>query len=402
MGWVRRSGRIAREAGLLVAESVATRVHEALQAPFDLGGVEFFTSASIGVSLFPQDATDATALLKNADTAMYQSKKAAPGGYIVYASGSDEAIERLSLTTRLRRAVEQKHWVLYWQPIVELDGGTVTGLEALIRWREPNGGIVPPGEFIPIAEELGLIEAIGDWVIDELARQRKVWEAQGIDVRLGFNLSPRQLWSGRLAEKLTEKLAAAEVNPHDVVVEITESTAMADPDRTQRVLADLHAWGLTLAIDDFGTGYSSLARLKHLPVDILKIDRSFIHDVDSDEDSRRHGRGHDPARPRAGHGAPRGGDRDGRGARLPQGRGMHARSGVPVRPAGARRRDPRAARTTDAVRGPLDPRLAAPRGVRRQFVESFLGHLSVHVDHGGGGLRDRERQAGEAEGPLRR
>jgi EAL domain-containing protein (putative c-di-GMP-specific phosphodiesterase class I) len=218
---------------------------------------------------------------------MYQSKKAEPGGYIVYASGSDEAIERLSLTTRLRRAVEQKHWVLHWQPIVELDHGTVTGLEALIRWREPNGGIVPPGEFIPIAEELGLIEAIGDWVIDELARQRKVWEAQGIDVRLGFNLSPRQLWSGRLAEKLTEKLAAAEVNPHDVVVEITESTAMADPDRTQRVLSDLHAWGLTLAIDDFGTGYSSLARLKHLPVDILKIDRSFIHDVDSDEDSRR-------------------------------------------------------------------------------------------------------------------
>ena len=161
------------EAGLLVAESVATRVHEALQEPFDLGGVEFFTSASLGVSLFPQDATDATSLLKNADTAMYQSKKAEPGGYIVYASGADEAIERLSLTTRLRRAVEQKHWVLHWQPIVELDGGTVTGLEALIRWSEPNGGIVPPGEFIPIAEELGLIEAIGDWVIEELAHQQQ-------------------------------------------------------------------------------------------------------------------------------------------------------------------------------------------------------------------------------------
>jgi diguanylate cyclase (GGDEF)-like protein len=278
---------VGTEAGLLVAESVATRVHEALQEPFDLGGVEFFTSASLGVSLFPQDATDATALLKNADTAMYQSKKAEPGGYVVYASGSDEAVERLSLTTRLRRAVEQKHWVLHWQPIVDLDSGATTGLEALIRWREPNGGIVPPGEFIPIAEELGLIEAIGDWVIDELAHQRKVWEAQGIDTRLGFNLSPRQLWSGRLAEKLTDKLSAAGVNPHDVVVEITESTAMADPDRTQKVLADLHAWGLSLAIDDFGTGYSSLARLKHLPVDILKIDRSFIHDVDSDEDSGR-------------------------------------------------------------------------------------------------------------------
>ncbi|MCD6022614.1 MAG: diguanylate cyclase/phosphodiesterase with and sensor(s) [Actinomycetia bacterium] len=275
------------EAGLLVAESVATRVHEALQEPFDLGGVEFFTSASLGVSLFPQDATDAISLLKNADTAMYQSKKAEPGGYIVYASGADEAIERLSLTTRLRRAVEQKHWVLHWQPIVELEGGTVTGLEALIRWNEPNGGIVPPGEFIPIAEELGLIEAIGDWVIEELAHQRKVWEPQGIDVRLGFNLSPRQLWSGRLPEKLMAKLTAADVDPHDIVVEITESTAMADPDRTQRVLADLHAWGLSLAIDDFGTGYSSLARLKHLPVDILKIDRSFIHAVDRDAESGR-------------------------------------------------------------------------------------------------------------------
>ena len=275
------------EAGVLVAESVSTRVHEALREPFDLDGVEFFASASIGVSLFPQDAADATSLLKNADTAMYQSKKSDPGGYVVYASGTEDASERLSLTTRLRRAVEQQHWVLHWQPVVDLEEGTVSGAEALIRWREPNGGLVPPGEFIPIAEELGLIEAIGDWVIDEVARQRKAWETEGIDLRVGFNLSPRQLWSGRLTEKVMEKLSGAGVDPHDVVVEITESTAMADPDRTQRVLSELHAWGLTLAIDDFGTGYSSLARLKHLPVDILKIDRTFIHDVDRDEDSGR-------------------------------------------------------------------------------------------------------------------
>jgi diguanylate cyclase (GGDEF)-like protein/PAS domain S-box-containing protein len=275
------------EAGMFVAESVATRVHEALQDPFDLGGVEFFASASIGVSLFPQDATDAATLLRNADTAMYQSKRTEPGGYIVYASGPDDSIDRLSFTTRLRRAVEQEDWVLHWQPVVELATGRVSGLEALIRWRKSNGGIVPPGEFIPIAEELGLIEAIGDWVIDEVARQRKAWEAEGIDVRVGFNLSPRQLWSGRLTEKMMEKLSSAGVDPHNVVVEITESTAMADPDRTQRVLTELHAWGLTLAIDDFGTGYSSLARLKHLPVDILKIDRSFIHEVHRDEDSGR-------------------------------------------------------------------------------------------------------------------
>jgi EAL domain-containing protein (putative c-di-GMP-specific phosphodiesterase class I) len=275
------------EAGVFVAESVATRVHEALQEPFDLEGVEFFASASIGVSLFPQDAADATTLLRNADHAMYRSKKSDPGGYVVYASGADDAVERLSLTTRLRRAVEQQHWVLHWQPVMDLAEGTVSGAEALIRWREPNGGLVPPGEFIPIAEELGLIEAIGDWVIDEVAAQRKTWEADGIDLRVGFNLSPRQLWSGRLTEKVMEKLSNAGVDPHDVVVEITESTAMADPERTQRVLAELHAWGLSLAIDDFGTGYSSLARLKHLPIDILKIDRTFIHDVDRDEDSGR-------------------------------------------------------------------------------------------------------------------
>ena len=133
-----------------------------------------------------------------------------------------------------------------------------------------------------MAEELGLIEAIGDWVIDELGRQQGIWKAQGLDLNVGFNLSPRQLWSAHLSEKILSKLAAAEVDPSCVVVEITESTAMADPDRTQRILNELHAWGLTLAIDDFGTGYSSLARLKHMPVDILKIDQSFIRDVHRD------------------------------------------------------------------------------------------------------------------------
>jgi diguanylate cyclase (GGDEF)-like protein/PAS domain S-box-containing protein len=273
------------DTGVLVAASVATRVHAALQEPFELGGVEFYASASIGISLYPEDAPDAATLLKNADHAMYQSKKTEPGGYVVYASGSDAAIERLALTTRLRRAVEQRSWVLHWQPVVDLADGSVTGLEALIRWKDPNGGLVPPGEFIPVAEELGLIEAIGDWVLEELAAQRTRWAGEGIDVRVGFNLSPRQLWSPHLAAKIVDKLSTAGVDPRAVVVEITESTAMADPDRTQQVLSQLHAWGLSLAIDDFGTGYSSLARLKHLPVDILKIDRSFIHGVDRDPDS---------------------------------------------------------------------------------------------------------------------
>ncbi len=266
---------------MIVAESVAERVREALREPFDLNGTEFFASGSIGISLFPQDAMDAETLLKNADTAMYQSKKYEPGGYVIFSTVDDDPLGRLSLTTRLRRAVELEDWVLHYQPLVDLSDGRMVGVEALVRWQEPNG-LVPPGEFIPLAEELGLIEAIGDWVIDEMARQQMLWAEEGIDLEMSFNLSPRQLWSAHLAEKVIGKLRLAGVDPTKIVVEITESTAMADPDRTQKILSELHAWGLTLAIDDFGTGYSSLARLRHMPVDILKIDRAFVREVDKD------------------------------------------------------------------------------------------------------------------------
>ena len=175
--------------------------------------------------------------------------------------------------------------MLHFQPIVDLASGKVTGAEALVRWHEPNGGLVPPGQFIPLAEELGLIEAIGDWVMGDLVRQQAEWQSQGIELTVGFNLSPRELWSTRLPERILGKLRRSGVDPTTVVVEITESTAMADPDRTQRILSEMHAWGLKLAIDDFGTGYSSLSRLKHLPVDILKVDRSFISRVDEDIDN---------------------------------------------------------------------------------------------------------------------
>ena len=271
------------DGALLIAQSVAERVLEALEEPFDLNGTPFYASGSLGISLFPHDATDADSLLRNADQAMYRSKRNEPGRFTVFSADGDDAMHRLSLTTRLREAVQQEHWVLHWQPIVRLDDGTVDGLEALIRWEDPKGGILPPGEFIPLAEELGLIEAIGDWVISELARQHSEWREAGVQVPVGFNLSPRQLWSAHLAEKVMSKLREHHVNPHHVTVEITESTAMADPDRTQKILQELHAWGLSVALDDFGTGYSSLARLKHLPVDILKIDRSFIRDIDRDD-----------------------------------------------------------------------------------------------------------------------
>ncbi len=272
------------DSGLLIAESVAARVREALEQPFDLGGSEFFVSASMGISLYPQDASDAETLLRNADAAMYRSKEFERGGYVVYAASDDDPAHRLSFSTRLRQAVADRNWVLHYQPIIDLGDGTVHSVEALVRWLLPNGGLVAPGEFIPLAEEMGLIQAIGDWVLEELARQHAEWRAQGVQVAISYNLSPRQMWTAHLAEKLLAKLAMYDVEPQDVTIEITESTAMADPDRTQRLLTELHSWGFTLAIDDFGTGYSSLARLKHMPVDVLKIDQAFVRHVEYDRD----------------------------------------------------------------------------------------------------------------------
>jgi diguanylate cyclase (GGDEF)-like protein/PAS domain S-box-containing protein len=270
---------------MLAAESVAVRIQEALRIPFEIHGTEVYVSASMGISMFPFDAQDAATLLKNADAAMYQSKRTAPGGYVVYSARTDDALGRLSLTTRLRKAVENRHWTLHYQPVVDLAAGDMVCVEALLRWADPNGGLVAPGEFIPLAEEMGLIEAIGDWVVEELARQDGAWRAEGLDLELSFNLSPRQLWQPNITEKILTRLEAGNVDPTRVIVEITESTAMTDPDRTQRILWDLHSRGLRLAIDDFGTGYSSLSRLKHLPVDILKVDRSFVHDVAIDREA---------------------------------------------------------------------------------------------------------------------
>jgi diguanylate cyclase (GGDEF)-like protein/PAS domain S-box-containing protein len=263
------------------ATRVANRVAEALAHPFALQGTEFHARGSIGISVYPRDALDAETLLKNADIAMYRAKRIEPGGHVFFAADGDDAMSRLSFEQRLRQAVEEQDWVLHFQPVVDLADRRVVGAEALIRWQDHHG-IVPPGEFIPVAEELGLIEAIGDWVMDQVATQQRAWRDAGLDLELSFNLSPRQLWTPRLADRLLLKLRDAGVDPSTVQAEITESTAMADPDRTQRTLRELHSWGLRLALDDFGTGYSSLSRLKLMPVDVLKIDREFIRHVDRD------------------------------------------------------------------------------------------------------------------------
>jgi diguanylate cyclase (GGDEF)-like protein/PAS domain S-box-containing protein len=263
----------------MVAEAVAVRVHECLRAPFVLDGTEFYVSASIGISMYPQDATDADALLRNADAALYESKRNGPGGFLIHSVEGAGSVSKLSLATRLRKAVERRHWVMHYQPVIDLSTGVIMGVEGLLRWQDPRGGLIAPGEFIPLAEEMGLIEAIGDWVVAEVARQESIWESEGIHLETGFNLSPRQLWQPDLVFRVLSHLERAGADPSRIVVEITETAAMTDPERTQRVLWELHGRGVRLAIDDFGTGYSSLSRLKHLPVDILKIDRSFVRDV---------------------------------------------------------------------------------------------------------------------------
>ena len=268
-----------------VARTIASRIHESLKQPFTLSGIEFFVTGSIGIALFPESATDARSLLKQADAAMYRSKQASPGNSVIYATEFSDALGRLSMATRLRRSVEAGDWTLHYQPIVELGTGRIVAVEALLRWRQASGRLLAPAQFIPLAEEMGLINRIGDWVIEELCRQSVEWREAGLRSDVSFNVSPRQLWQPDAVSRLMERVEASSIEPSTLIVEITESAAMRDPERTQRVLQDIHEAGLRLAIDDFGTGYSSLARLHELPVDLLKIDRKFVRDVPEDPDA---------------------------------------------------------------------------------------------------------------------
>ncbi|MEA2580188.1 MAG: hypothetical protein QOE83_1080 [Actinomycetota bacterium] len=277
-----RDGGGDMDAALIRAESVVQRIHGALREPFTVMGTELFLSASMGISLYPQDAPDANGLMRNAEAAMYDSKKAGPSGHVVSSRGDVDSAGKLRFVTRLRKAVEAQQWTLFYQPVVELSTGRMTGVEALIRWIEPDGTIIGPAEFIPLAEELGLIEAIGDWVVGEIVYQGTAWQELGMDLEIGFNLSPRQFWQPDLSTRIIEQIVGGGLDPARVMVEITETSAMMDPDRAHEILWALSNGGLRLAVDDFGTGYSSLSRLREMPVDVLKIDRSFVDKVDQD------------------------------------------------------------------------------------------------------------------------
>jgi diguanylate cyclase (GGDEF)-like protein/PAS domain S-box-containing protein len=265
------------------AEEAALGILTALEAPVAVAGAEFHVGASIGISIFPNDAGDADSLLNHADTAMYQAKTAGRSGFAVYTRGDQDPLEPLSMTTRLRKTLARGGFELRYQPIVRLSDRRPVGVEALIRWRDPERGLVLPGEFIPIAEDTGLIEPIGAWVIDEILQQAHDWREEGLTPDISFNVSPRQLYhGGDIAAMIAEKLERYELDPAQLTVEITETAMMRRLERMEPRFEDLSALGLALAIDDFGAGYSSLSRLLDIPVQSLKIDRSFLARVPLD------------------------------------------------------------------------------------------------------------------------
>jgi diguanylate cyclase (GGDEF)-like protein/PAS domain S-box-containing protein len=265
-----------------VAEMVATKVLDALAAPFTIGDAEFEVGASVGIALYPNDGRTSSELLRAADSAMYQAKASGRGRYSLHAGGTASDPDLLSLTARLRRAVSHDELVLHYQPIFRVPDRRLVAVEALVRWNDPARGLVGPGEFIKLAEDTGLIEPIGEWVILDICRQALEWRAAGIDVRIHFNLSPRQLRQRGVAETIRSTIESCGVAPDTLTAEITESAAMAEAGLGASILNELRQLGLHLSVDDFGSGYSSLGRLRELPVDELKLDRSFLEAVPHD------------------------------------------------------------------------------------------------------------------------
>ena len=265
---------------------VSQKILDTVCRPLLLQGQEYAVTASIGVSVYPDDGRGAQDLLKNADIAMYRAKEQGRNAYQFYsASMNAHSLERLALEAKLRRALERQEFLLHYQPKVDLASGRLVGVEALIRWRPAEGVMVPPGEFIPLAEETGMIGPIGEWVLRAACADARRWRAAGhAPLRMAVNLSARQFVRETLTADISDVLSRCGLPPSTLELEITESVVMQDPERAARVLADLNALGVHVAIDDFGTGYSSLGYLKRFPVDLVKIDRTFIEGIPGDDD----------------------------------------------------------------------------------------------------------------------
>ena len=269
-----------------VVADFSQRLLETLAEPIVLQGKEFRVGASIGIAMFPADGEDAPTLLKKADMAMYRAKESGRNGYAFFAAETrNEPQERILLVSGLRRAIEADELVLFYQPKIAVRGGTMTGAEALIRWRHPQRGLLLPGTFIPLAEDSGLIRQIGRWVLRTACLQAKAWQSVApYPVPVAVNLSARQFGDDRLAGEVAEALADSGLPARLLELEITESIMMEQPEHAAEKLRELRALGVHIAVDDFGTGYSSLARLKRFPLTSVKIDRSFVREIPHDPD----------------------------------------------------------------------------------------------------------------------
>jgi diguanylate cyclase (GGDEF)-like protein len=289
---IRKEDTVARIGGdefvILMAEirnaenaaGIASKVLAALRVPFVIEEHELSVSASCGIAISPADGTEAPVLLQRADTALYQCKADGGGGYRLFDREIDRrAHARLQLEQGLRRAIEHEEFLLHYQAQIDLANGTVTGAEALVRWQHPEGRLVAPGEFIPLAENMGYIGAIGEWVLREACTEALRWPPA---LRVSVNVCARQLTQPDFTATVREILEETEFPPGRLEIEITESTLMSDPARAIATLGELQELGIQIAMDDFGTGYSSLGQLKRLPLQRLKIDKSFVQDVPDD------------------------------------------------------------------------------------------------------------------------
>ena len=271
------------------ARKVADRVQEELRAPFMLGGTEVFSGVSIGIAHGHADYERPEDILRDADTALYRAKAAGRGRWVEFdPSMHDRAVALLQLETDLRRAVERREFRVHYQPVVSLSTGLIAGAEALARWQHPERGLVPPSEFIPLAEETGLILSIGEWILREACRQMKVWQDRlGLpQLEVGVNLSSKQFQQPGLVALVASVLSQSGLSPRSLRLEVTESLLMDQHPQIAVTMTELRAMGVRIDLDDFGTGYSSLSYLHQFPIDTLKIDRSFISRIGETEEGR--------------------------------------------------------------------------------------------------------------------
>lgn len=264
---------------------VAERLIEVFGEPYRLSDQKLVVSTSIGICIFPDNGDDCSALLQNADAAMYEAKRQGRGRFMFYREELGEHIrQRLQLQHDFLRALKLQEFFLHYQPLIDMKSGKIVGAEALVRWMDPEKGLRNPSEFIPYAEESGVILQLGEWVLNTACREAKSWADQGKDIYIAVNLSTRQFQDPELFNKINNALSEAELSPTKLELEITESASMQNPEASIQVMETLKSIGIKIAIDDFGTGYSSLAYLKRIPADIIKIDRSFVDGIHNDPD----------------------------------------------------------------------------------------------------------------------